>query len=126
MAGESTAVVERMLDALDKGDADTAIAMIRSDAQGIDEVSRTWMRGSGDLIAYVRKLTETVQDMRSEMHDVHEVQWGDAGIVTFWLEQDYTLGGERGHVSAPTSYVLRREDGVWKLALGHSIPLPRA
>ncbi len=124
MAGELTAVVERMLEALDKGDADAAIAMIRSDAQGIDEVSRKWMRGSGELITLVRQLIEVAQDMHSEMHDVNEVQWGDSGIVTFWLEQDYTLEGEREHVSSPTSYVLRRADGEWKLVLGHSIPLP--
>ncbi|MGH2597700.1 MAG: nuclear transport factor 2 family protein [Actinomycetota bacterium] len=73
-----TAVVERMLDALDKGDADAAIAMIRSDAQGIDEVSRKWLRGSGELIAYVRQLLEMAQDLHSEMHDVHEVQWATA------------------------------------------------
>ena len=76
------------------------------------------------MISYVRQLLEKAQDLHSEMHDVHEVQWGDNGIVTFWLEQDYMFKGEREHVSAPTSYVLRREDGVWKLALGHSIPLP--
>jgi uncharacterized protein (TIGR02246 family) len=124
MAGELTAMVERMLDALDRADADAAIAMIGSDAQGVDEVSRKWIRGSGEPIEFVRHLLETVQDMHSEMHDVHEVRWGDSGIVTFWLEQDYTLDGEREHVSAPTSYVLRREDGAWRLMLGHSIPLP--
>ena len=124
MAGELTASVEGLLDALDKGDADAAVAMISPDAQGIDEVSRKWMRGSGELITYARQLTEMAQDVRSEIHDVHEVQWGDTGIVTFWLEQDYTVEGRREHASAPTSYVLRREDGAWKLVLGHSIPLP--
>jgi ketosteroid isomerase-like protein len=124
MAGELAGVAERLLDALDRADADAAIATISADAQGIDEVSRKWMRGSGELITYVRQLIEMAQDTHSEMHDAHEVQWGETGIVTFWLEQDYTLDGERGHVSAPTTYVLRREDGEWKLVLGHSIPLP--
>jgi ketosteroid isomerase-like protein len=125
MVGELTAAAARILDGLDSGDADTVIAMISADAQGIDEVSRTWIRGSGDLIAFARRLTEAVQEMRSEMHDVHEVEWGDTGVVTFWLEQDYTVKGEREHVSAPTTYVLRREEGGWKLVLGHSVPLPR-
>jgi ketosteroid isomerase-like protein len=125
MVGELTAAAARILDGLDSGDADTVIAMISADAQGIDEVSRTWIRGSGNLIAFARRLTEAVQEMRSEMHDVHEVEWGDTGVVTFWLEQDYTVKGEREHVSAPTTYVLRREEGGWKLVLGHSVPLPR-
>lgn len=124
MSGELTAAVKRMLGALDRADADSLIAMIGSEAQGIDEVSRRWMRGPGELIGYVRQLIEQVQDLRSEIHDVHEVRWGDSGIVTFWLEQDYTVDGEREHVSAPTTYVLRRQDGAWKLVLGHSIPLP--
>jgi hypothetical protein len=115
-----------MLDALDRGDAEAAISLIGSDAQGIDEVSRTWMRSSAQLAGLVRKLVATVRDLRSEMRDVHEVRWDDTGIVTFWLEQDYTLDGRREHVSAPTSYVLRREGGAWKVVLGHSIPLPPA
>ena len=124
MAGELTESVRRMLDALDRGDADAAIEMLGSDAQGIDEVSRAWIRGSAELGAYIRQLIDTVEDVHSEISDVHETHWGDTGVVTFWLEQDYTVEGRREHVSAPTSYVLRREDGKWKLALGHSVPLP--
>jgi ketosteroid isomerase-like protein len=58
------------------------------------------------------------------MKDVHEVVWGDAGFLTFWLEQDYTLDGTRHHISAPTSVALRREGGHWKVVLFHSVPLP--
>jgi hypothetical protein len=54
---------------------------------------------------------------------VHEVVWGDVGLVTFWLEQDYNLEGQRHHISAPTSAVLRWEDEAWKVAVFHSVPL---
>ncbi len=124
MAGDMTAVVQRMFDALDKADAEAGLALIGSDAQGIDEISRRWMRGGGELTGYVRQLMEMASDVHSEMHDVHEVEWGETGIVTFWLEQDYTLEGERAHISAPTTCVLRREGGEWKITLFHSIPLP--
>lgn len=123
MVGDLTTVVQRMFDALDKADVDAGLALIGSDAQGIDEISRKWMRGGGELTVYVRHLMEVVSDVHSEIHDVHEVEWGDTGIVTFWLEQDYTLEGERSHVSAPTTCVLRREGGEWKMTLFHSIPL---
>ena len=124
MAGDMTAVVQRMFDALDKADAEAGLALIGSDAQGIDEISRRWIRGGGELTGYVRQLMEMASDVHSEMHDVHEVDWGETGIVTFWLEQDYTLEGKRAHISAPTTCVLRREGGVWKITLFHSIPLP--
>jgi ketosteroid isomerase-like protein len=122
--GGPSSAAKRLLEALDRADADAAVGVVSSNAQGIDEVSRRWIRGRGALIANVRELVETFTDMRSEMRDVHEEQWGDSAIVTFWLEQDYTSEGRREHVSAPTTYVFRREDGEWKLVLGHSIPLP--
>ena len=124
MAGDLSAVVQRIFEALDKTDVDAALALIASDAQGIDEISRKWMRGGGEMTGYVRQLMDTASDVHSEIHDVHEVDWGDTGTVTFWLEQDYTLDGERAHISAPTTCVLRREGGEWKIALFHSIPLP--
>ena len=123
MAGDLTAVVKGIFDALEKADVDAGLALIGSDAQGIDEISRKWMRDEGEMTGYVRQLMETTSDIHSEVHDAHEVDWGDTGTVTFWLEQDYTLGGERAHVSAPTTCVLRREGGEWKIALFHSIPL---
>ena len=124
MAGDLSAVVQRIFEALDKTDVDAALALIASDAQGIDEISRKWIRGGGEMAGYVRQLMNTASDIHSEIQDVHEVDWGDTGTVTFWLEQDYTLDGERTHASAPTTCVLRREGGDWKIALFHSIPLP--
>jgi ketosteroid isomerase-like protein len=123
MEGPSGAA-ERLLRALDAADADDARSVISTEAQGIDEVSRRWIRDSGELRDSVDELVATATDMRSKMHDVHEVRWDDTGVVTFWLEQAYTLEGRRLHVAAPTTYVFRREDGAWKLVLGHSIPLP--
>jgi ketosteroid isomerase-like protein len=122
--GGPTSAAKRLLEALDRADADAAAAIVSADAQGIDEVSRRWVRGSGALIANVHELVDAVADMRSEMRDVHEEQWDDSATVTFWLEQDYTFDGRREHVSAPTTYVFRREHGDWKLVLGHSVPIP--
>ncbi|MDH5223935.1 MAG: nuclear transport factor 2 family protein [Actinomycetota bacterium] len=124
MTGEMTAVVQRMFDALDKGDMQDGLATLASDALGIDEISRKWMRTPNEVRDYVEQLMQMTEDVHSEMHDVHEIAWDDTGVVTFWLEQDYTLRSERAHISAPTTVVLRREEGAWKIALFHSIPLP--
>lgn len=124
MAGELEAVVRGMFDALDRGDAASVGEDIASDAQGIDEISRRWMRGSDEVRGYASQLSEQAKDVHSELVDVHATIWGDVGLLTCWLEQDYTFEGERQHISAPTTVVLRRDSGAWKFALFHSAPLP--
>lgn len=126
MAGELGAVVTEMFDALRKKDLDALLAFSAADSQGVDEISRRWLRGREEMDRYISGLVGMVEDVESELRDVHETAYGDVGVVTFWLEQNYTLEGKREHVSAPTTVVLRREGDAWKLALFHSIPLPEA
>lgn len=124
MAGELEEVVRRMFDGLDRNDLEATMRDVADDAQGVDEISRRWMRGRTELGEYIRGLMTMVEDVRSELHDVRETTLGDMGILTCWLEQDYTLEGQRQHISAPTTVVLRGGHGGWKLVLFHSIPLP--
>jgi ketosteroid isomerase-like protein len=124
MAGELEAVARQMFDALDRNDAEGMIRSGAKDIQGVDEISRKWMRGIGEVGDYIRELASMVEGVRSTISDVHETAWDDAGILTCWLEQDYTLKAARQHVSAPTTLVFRREDGAWKIVLFQSIPLP--
>jgi hypothetical protein len=126
MAGELETVVQEMFDGLDKADREVVERRIGGDAEAIDEITRRWMRGPGEVHAYIGQLMEMAGDIHSELHDVHEAVWGAVGKVTFWLEQDYTLDGERRHVSAPTSVVLQRESGTWKVSLFHSLPIADA
>jgi ketosteroid isomerase-like protein/predicted ester cyclase len=116
--------VRRIVAAFDTLDLETAATMMTADAQGVDEISRTWVRGGEAMVDYFRGLQGQVSDVRSELVDLHETTYDDTGIATFGLEQDYTMGGEQRHVSAPTTMVLRREGGDWKVALVHSVPLP--
>ena len=126
MAGELEAVARKLVSALDALDVDAMTQLATDDAQGVDEISRRWMRGKGELEAYLRQLTGVVSDVRTELRDVDERTWGDAGVLTCWLEQGYTMDGAQHHISAPTTLVLRREGGEWRVALFHSIPLPEA
>lgn len=125
MAGQLESVLKGMFDALGRdADPEAMLGHFSQEPQGVDEISREWMRGREALEKYIRGLMTQVEDVESELSDMHEVIVGDIGLVTFWLEQDYTAGGERHHISAPSSAVLRREDGEWKVLLFHSIPLP--
>jgi hypothetical protein len=80
--GELSDAVGTKFAALDKGDADAAIGMLAADGQGIDEISRSWIRGDDALRSYVRRMMSQATDVHSEMQDVHEVTWGDTGLVT--------------------------------------------
>jgi uncharacterized protein (TIGR02246 family) len=124
MPGELETVANGFVAALDAMDLDRMMASALDDAQGIDEISRRWIRGREELDAYMRSLMGAVSNLRTELRDVEERVWGDTGMVTCWLEQDYELDGQAQHVSAPTTIVMRRQDGEWKLALFHSTPLP--
>jgi ketosteroid isomerase-like protein len=124
MPGELESVAMGFVAALDAMDLDRMMESALDDAQGIDEISRRWIRGREELDGYLRGLMGAVSNVRTELRDVEERMWGDTGMVTCWLEQDYELEGSSQHVSAPTTIVMRRQDGEWKLALFHSAPLP--
>jgi ketosteroid isomerase-like protein len=124
MAGELESLTRQYFEALDRKDAESIIRMSSDDAQGVDEISRRWLRGIGELGDYLKGLVAMVDEIQSTISAAHEIAWGDTGLVTCWLEQDYKLDGNQEHVSAPTTVVCRRQDGAWKVALFHSIPLP--
>src|SRR4029079_18911988 len=124
MTGELENVANDLMATLDSRDADRVVELIVADAQSVDEISRRWLRGKSELDPHLRQMMSAVTGVRSELRDVQEHVWGDVGVVTCWLEQDYTIEGNAQHISAPTTIVLRREGGEWKLALFHSVPLP--
>ena len=99
------------------------VERITDDMQGIEEISRGWTRGKSEYEAKAASLMETVSDVRTEITDIVEHIWGETGVVTCWIEQDYTYEGAAQHVSAPTTVVFRRVDGGWRMAVFHSIPI---
>jgi hypothetical protein len=119
-----TEAVRRMFSHFDSLDAPAMLAETTADAQGVDEIARGWMRGRDAIAAYLGGLGSLVSDVRSVVSDFEERRYGDTGIVTCWLEQDYTIDGQATHVSAPCTFVMRLEDGAWKAALISAVPLP--
>ena len=61
--------------------------------------------------------------MHSEIKDPQESDWGKVALITFVLEQTYTMNGQQQNISAPTSILFRRENDDWKIALIHTVPI---
>jgi hypothetical protein len=116
--------VSRLLERLDAMDLHGLSGMVDDEVQGVDEIARRWMRGRPAIEGYFSQLKDTVTDVRSRMSDVQEYAWDDAGLVTFVLDQTYTLDGQQQIISAPTSIVFRRRASDWKIVLIHTVPLP--
>ena len=124
MSGELAEVATEFIAALDSLDVDRMMERVGEDPQGVDEISRRWIRGKAELDAYLRQLAGSVSEVRTELKDTSENVWGETGVLTCWLEQSYMLDGQAQHVSAPTTIVFHREGGEWKLSLFHSVPIP--
>lgn len=116
--------VRALLERLDAMDIESLGSMLTEDAQSVDEITRGWTRGRAAVEAYLSQLKNTVSDVHSEMKDPHESDWGTVGLVTFVLEQTYTMDGQQQNISAPTSILFRRENDDWKIALIHTVPIP--
>jgi ketosteroid isomerase-like protein len=114
----------RLLELLDALDTEGLGAMLADDAQSVDELTRGWTRGRAAIEAYVAQLEGSLSDVHSRMSDVQERAWGEVGLVTFVLDQTYTMEGQEHAVSAPTSILFRRQNGDWKIALIHTVPIP--
>lgn len=116
--------VSRLLEFLDAMNLDALATLVDDEVQSIDEITRGWVRGRSAMNGYLSQLQDTVSDVRSEMSDVQEKAWGDTGLVTFTLDQTYTMDGQRQQISAPTSVVFQRRENEWKIMLIHTVPLP--
>jgi len=124
MATEIELVVRELFASFDKMDFEAIRGQVTADAQGVDEISRRWLRSKDEIATYFAGLGQVVSEVKSDLKELHEVTWADSAVVTLWLEQSYLLDGQAQQVSAPTTIVLRREDGAWRILLIHSIPLP--
>jgi ketosteroid isomerase-like protein len=128
MSEQMAAALERetrhFLELLDSLDMSALAAMFTDDAQGVDEISRGWTRGRAALEAYLAQLKGTVANVRSQLSDFHATTWADTGLVTFVLDQTYSINEQVQRLSAPTSLLFLRQDDGWKVALIHSVPIP--
>ena len=122
MAGELEAIVRKVFDAVDRKDADALHQLSDDDIQGVDGVSRKWLRGRDATDEHWHQGLMAVDDIRTELGDFQETTFGEAGLVTYWMEQDFLLDGNAEHVSGPATAVFRRRGDEWKaVLLFHSV-----
>jgi ketosteroid isomerase-like protein len=122
-SNELESMARDLFDALDRKEFDRIVGASSEDVQGVDEISRGWLRGRAAMETYLQSLGEQVSNIRSTLSDIHTTELGDVGVITFVLDQEYDMGGQHATIRAPTSLVVRRQDGAWRLALLHSVPL---
>jgi ketosteroid isomerase-like protein len=123
VAGTLESLARELFDSLDRKDFERIMRLATDDVQGIDEISRGWLRGRAAMDGYLKSLGQQVSNIRSTLSELHTVEVGDVGILTLVLDQEYDMGGKRTSIHAPTSIVARRVDGDWRMVLLHSVPL---
>jgi ketosteroid isomerase-like protein len=123
MVNDPSAVVRELFDAVDQFDFSRALTTLAEDVQSANEMSRRWLRGKDAKAASYEEIGGDMTAGKSELSDLHTEVWGDVALVTLWLEQDYKHDGTTHHVSAPSSFLLRRDGDSWKIVLIHSIPV---
>jgi ketosteroid isomerase-like protein len=115
----------RFFELVDALDLDGIGAMLTDDAQGVGQISRRWIRGRAALDAYFAQLKDMGFDLQSQLSDLHASTWDEVGLVTCVLDRTFKITGQHERSSAPASMIFRHQDGSWKLALIHTVPIPR-
>ncbi len=121
--GSLTELARELFTHLDKQDFDWMLDRTSDDVQGVDEISRSWMRGRSAMAKYFDDLRGKIANIESTLRDIQTLDWDHTGVVTGTLEQTYTLDGHLERIVAPTTIIFRQEAGAWKIALVHSVPL---
>lgn len=114
----------RVFELVDALDLDGLGAMLTDDAQGVDQISRRWMRGRAALEAYFAQLKDMGFDSQSQLTDFRATTWDEVGLVTGVLDRTFKITDQHERSSAPASMIFRYQDGSWKLALIHTVPIP--
>lgn len=130
MAQQTTVPLDQMAQRLfalvDALDLDGVKALMTDDCEEVDEISRTWRRGRAAVEAYFGEVLAAISDVHTDLRDVAVREWADTGIITCVIDQTYRYDGRDERITAPTTLLLRREDGDWRIALMHTVPLPEA
>lgn len=119
------AEVRKLFDRFDRQEFAELKEMFADDAQGVDEISRVWLRGRASFDRYFMTLEDVgISDIHSKVRDFKTRQWDDIALVTCMAEQTYKMAGEDVAIKAPISVLFKRSRGRWQIELIHAVPLP--
>lgn len=90
----------------------------------VDEISKKWMRGKAAAVETWTPILAAMESCKSIMSDIHVDTSGDLSIVTGMLDQTYVFNGQQVTINAPTTFILRKEQGALKAYLFHTVPFP--
>jgi len=116
--------IQQVFDGLAANDSGLILDAYTDDIAGIDEVAKHWMYGRADLADYTEQLLAAMSNCRSELVDANESVMGDVAVVTGVLKQTYDMDGQTQSVEMPAAFVVRQDDGRWRICLFHALPIP--
>jgi ketosteroid isomerase-like protein len=90
-----------LLARLDAREFEAITGIMEDEVQGVDEISRGWLRGHSAAEEYFQTALANVSNIKSSLSDVSVVETGDVGIVTGLLSQSYTHEGQSASIEAP-------------------------
>ncbi len=109
--------------ALDRLDVAAVGELLADDASMVDEITKKWMRGKDTVLASLTPTFAAMQSIRSTLSDLHTYEAVESATVTCVLDQTYVLDGTSTTITSPTTCVLRRVGGTWRMVVMHSVPL---
>ena len=124
MSAQPLDPIQQVFDGLAARDSGQILDAYTDDVAGIDEVAKRWMYGREDLADYTEQLLAAISNCRSELVDASESVMGDVAVVTGVLRQQYEMNGETESVEMPATFVVRQDDGRWRVCLFHALPIP--
>lgn len=121
------AEVRELFARFDRQDWKGIKALLSDDPQGVDEISRRWLRGKGAIDGYFAELQKMgVDGIRSKPSDFAVKQYGDVALVTCMVDQRYEADGADVSITAPVSVLFHRRGAEWKIESIHAVALPEA
>jgi hypothetical protein len=106
----------------DSMDLSNLFAQLSDDIETVDEISQKWNRGRSAVEANFTMLAGAVSEIKSDLSEFNVLISNEMATVTCLLMQSYKYEGNLVEIVAPTTCVLRLENGVWKFVVIHSIP----
>ena len=124
MSSQPIDPIQQVFEGLAAGESGQILDAYTDDIAGIDEVAKRWMYGRADLADYTEQLLSAISNCRSELADANASVMGDVAVVTGVLRQQYEMKGQPESVEMPATFVVRQDEGRWRICLFHAMPIP--
>ena len=115
-------IVIDMFKSLDRLEAEPFFEFFSNDVTIVDEIGKKWLRGKAVAIETWAPILGAMQSCSSTLSDIHVDIAGDIAIVTCMLDQTYVFDGQSTTITAPTTCLIRKDNGAMKITLVHTIP----